>query len=97
MQMTPFSIPVLVTLFFEKVESAGELELDLCSIVEWVDGWLVTFNATKTKPISFNRCRDPLLVPVEMNRIELPEETLSLYKSTIQTCMEYCSHISAVI
>ena len=34
MQMTSHSIPVLVSLF-EKVESAGELELDLCSIVEW--------------------------------------------------------------
>ena len=33
--------------FSEKVESAGELELDLRSIVEWGDRWLVTFNATK--------------------------------------------------
>ncbi len=48
--MTPFSIPALVCLgFFEKGESAGELELDLRSIVEWGDRWLVIFNATKTK------------------------------------------------
>ena len=52
------------------MESAGKLELDLRSIVEWGDRWLVTFNATKTKPYI-----DPLLVPVEMNGIELPEET----------------------
>ena len=55
------------------VESAGEL--DLHSIVEWGDRWLVTFNATKTKLLSINHHRDPLLVPVEMNSIELPEET----------------------
>ena len=75
MQMTPLSIPVLVSLFFfEKVESAGELELDLRSIVEWGDKWLVTFNATKTKLLYLNSHRDPLLVPVEMNGIELLEE-----------------------
>ena len=67
MQMTPLCIPVLVNLFLQKVESAGELELDL--LVH------VTFNATKTKLLSFNRHRNPLLVPVEMNGIGLPEET----------------------
>ena len=73
MQMTPLSIPVLVSLFlFEKVELAGELELDLHSLVEWVERWIVTFNTTKTKLLSFNCHRDPLLVPVEMNGIELP-------------------------
>jgi hypothetical protein len=35
----------------------------------------VTFNATKTKLLSFNRHRDPRLVPVEMNGVDLPEET----------------------
>ena len=62
-------------MFFEKVESTGELELDVRSIVEWGDRWLVTFNGTKTKLFSFNFRRDPLLGPVEMNGIELPEET----------------------
>ena len=57
------------------MESAGERELDLCSIVEWGDRWLLTFNATKTKLLSFNRHRDLLLVPVEINGMELPEET----------------------
>ena len=77
MQMTPLSIPVLVNLgFFEKLESAGELEIDLCSVVEQGNRWLVKFNATtKTKLLSFIRHRDPVLVPVEMNDIELPEET----------------------
>ena len=36
------------------MESPGELEFRP-SIVEWVDRWLVTFNATKTKLLSFNR------------------------------------------
>ena len=57
------------------MESAGELELDLRSVVEWSDRWLVTFNVNKTKLRSFNRHRDPPLVPVEMNGIGLPEET----------------------
>ena len=48
------------SVFFEKVESAGELELDLHSILEWGDRWLVTFNATKTKLLSFNHNKDPL-------------------------------------
>ena len=42
--------------------------------MEWGDRWLVTFNAIKTKLLSFNHHRDPL-VPVEMNDIELPGET----------------------
>ena len=37
------------------MESAGELELDLRSIVEWGDRWLVTFNATKTKLLAFKK------------------------------------------
>ena len=58
-----------------EVESAGELELDLRSIVEWGERWLVTFNATKMKLLSFNGHRGPLLLPAEMNGSELPEET----------------------
>ena len=58
-----------------KVEAAGELELDLHSIEEWGNIWLVTFNVTKRKLLPFNRHIDPLLVPVEMNGIELPDET----------------------
>ena len=46
------------SVFFEKVESAGELELDMRSIVEWGDRCLVTFNATKTKLIYFGACGD---------------------------------------
>ena len=57
------------------MDLAGELELDLHNIVEWGDRWLVTFNATKAKLLSFKRHRDLLLVPVEMNGIDLPDET----------------------
>ena len=60
---------------FEKVEMAAELEYDLRGIVEWGNRWLVTFNATKTKLLSFNHHRDPSLVPVKMNDIELPKST----------------------
>ena len=62
------------SVFFEKVESAGELESDPLSFVEWGDRWLVAFNATKRKLLSFNRHREPLLVDVEMNDIELTKK-----------------------
>ena len=42
-----------------EVESAGELKLDLRSIVELGDRWLVIFNATGMKLLSFNRDRHP--------------------------------------
>ena len=61
---------------FEKVEMTAELEFDLRGIVEWGNRWLVvTFNATKTKLLSFNHHRDPSLIPVKMNGIKLPENT----------------------
>ena len=41
------------------MESANEPELDLRSIAECGDRWVVTFNATKTKLLSFNRHGDP--------------------------------------
>ena len=94
MQMTPLSIPVLVSL---KVELAGELELDLCSIVEWGDRWLVTFNATKKKLLSFNHHRDPLLMPAEMNGIELPEETsFRLLGLTFTRSMDWKPYILSI-
>ena len=59
MRKPPLSIPVLVSLFFRRNQ------------LECGDRWLLTFNATKTKLLSFNRHRDTLLV----NGIELPEES----------------------
>ena len=73
--MTPLYSSRGKSVSLEKVESAGEHELDLRSIVVWDDRWLVTFNATKTKLLSFNCHRRPLLVPMKMNGIELPEES----------------------
>ena len=46
------TIPVFVSLFFLRWH---QLELDMRSIVEWGDRWLVTCDATKTKLLSFNR------------------------------------------
>ena len=37
---------------FDKVEMAAELEVDLRTVVEWGDKWLVTFNSSKTKLLS---------------------------------------------
>ena len=57
------------------LEFLRDLFWGLHSIVEWDERRLVIFNATKMKLLSFNRHRDPLLVPVMTNGIELPEET----------------------
>ena len=76
---------------------AGQLKLDLRFIVEWGNGWLVTFNASKTKLLSFNRHRDPLLVPVEMNGIELPEETsFRLLGLTFTRSMDWKPYIQSI-
>ena len=84
------TIPLLVSLFsFHKVESAGELELDLYR--------LVTFNATKAEWLSFNRHREPLLVPVEMNGIELREETsFCLHGLTFTPSMDWKPYIPSI-
>ena len=34
---------------------AAELKVDLRTVVEWGDKWLVTFNSSKTKLLSINR------------------------------------------
>ena len=34
---------------FDKVELAADLEVDLRTFTEWVEKWLVSFNASKTK------------------------------------------------
>ena len=80
------------------MELAGELEFDLHSIVEWGDRWLITFNATKRKLLSFNRHRDPFLVPVEMNGIELPEETsFCLLGLTFARSMDWKPYIQSIV
>ena len=82
---------------FERVESAAELEFDLQSIVEWGNRWLVSFNATKTKLLSFNRHRDPLLVPVKMSGTELPEETsFRLLGLTFTQSMDWKPYIQSI-
>ena len=78
------------------MESAGELELDLRSIVEWGNRWRVTFNATKTT-LSFNRHRYPVLVPVEMNGIKLPVETsFPLLGLTFTRSMDWEPYIRSI-
>ena len=53
----------------------AELEVDLRTVVEWGDKWLVTFNSSKTKLLSINRFKDPFLPSVMMNGAELPENS----------------------
>ena len=58
---------------FDKVGMAAELGVDLHTVVEWGDKWLVTFNASKTKLLSMNRFKDPFLPSIVMNGAQLPE------------------------
>lgn len=58
---------------FSQVEMAGEIELDLMSIVEWGEKWMVTFNSTKTKLLSVNHAKNPFLPSISMNGTDLEE------------------------
>jgi len=60
---------------FDKIESAAELEVDLRTVAELGEKWLVSFNASKTKLLSINRFKDPFLPPVMMNGVDLPENS----------------------
>ena len=57
----------------------------------------MTFNATKTKMLSFNRHRDPLLVPVKMSSTELHEETsFHLLGLTFTPTMDWKPYIQSI-
>ena len=56
-------------------EMAETLEDDLQSVVEWGQKWMVTFNAAKTKLVSFNNYKKPSLPPIAMAKNTLPEST----------------------
>ena len=51
----------------------NNLPTDLSSVVEWGEKWLITFNATKSKSLSFHHYRDPNLPLISMNCTGLVE------------------------
>ena len=55
--------------FFDRLEMTAGMEEDLRCIVEWGKKWLVSFNATKTKLLYFNRLRERSWIPLKMNDI----------------------------
>ena len=57
--------------FFDRLDA--ELEEDLRCIVEWGEKWLVSFNAAKSKLLSFNCHHESILIPLKMKDIGLPE------------------------
>ena len=59
--------------FFDRLEMTAELVKGLGCVVEWVERWMVSFNATKTKLLYFNRYRESTLIMLKMNYIEVPE------------------------
>lgn len=82
---------------FGKVEMAGEIELDLQSIVEWGVKWLVTFNSTKTKLLSVNNFRDPFLPSICMNGTELEENnSFRLLGMTFSGDFSWRNYIEAI-
>ena len=53
---------------------ATSLSSNLDSIVEWGSNWLVTFNASKTKLVTFHHCRsNPVLPSISMGGTPLAE------------------------
>ena len=90
--MTPHYSSLGKSGIFEKVESAGEFERDLSDIVEWGNRWLVTFNATKTKLLSFNRHRDPLLSSTELHE----ETSFRLLGLTFTPTMDWKPYIQSI-
>ena len=62
---------------FDKVELAADLEDNLRIAVEWRQKWLVTFNASKTKLLSINLFREPILPSVFMNESTLSIESIA--------------------
>ena len=51
----------------------NNLNADLSSVAKWGEKWLVTFNATKTKSVSFHHHRQPNFSPLSMNGVDLVE------------------------
>ena len=55
---------------------ADNISGDLSGVVQWGKRWLVSFNAQKTKLVSFNRRRNaPDLPPVSMDGVDLDESS----------------------
>ena len=49
------------------------LDTDLASVAKWGEKWLVTFNATKTKSVSFHHHRQSDFPHLSMNDVDLVE------------------------
>ena len=89
---------------FEKIyehiskEIAETLDEDLQSVVEWGQKWLVTFNAAKTKLVSFNKYKKPSLPPIEMAKSALPESTsFKLLGLTFTENMNWNKYIESIV
>ena len=59
---------------WQQFELASELESDLQDTVDWGKKWLVTFNAGKTKLVSFDWCNNNGSIDVKMDGSVLEEK-----------------------
>ena len=82
---------------FDKVEHAAFLEDDLRTIVEWGNEWLVTFNADKTKLLSINRYRQPILPSIAMGGVDLPEsDSIRLLGLTLSKDLSWNKYVQLI-
>ena len=59
----------------DHINLANDLTNDLSNIVNWVKQWLVSFNSSKTKLLSFHQNRESLELPaIIMNDVSLEEK-----------------------
>ena len=76
---------------------AGTLELDLMGFVEWGAEWLVAFNASKTKLLSFNRDRSYDACPISMSGKQLEDsDSFRLLGVTFTPKLDWRPYIQSV-
>lgn len=81
----------------DKTKLAASLEKDLQPVVDWGRKWLVNFNASKMKLLSFTHHREPSLPPIPMADAQLHESApLYLLGLTLSTDMRGNKYIDSI-
>ena len=82
---------------FDKVKMTADLEDYLWTVVEWEQKWLVTFNVSKTRLLSINRFREPVLPSVLINGSALSESSyIRLLGLTLSQNLTWNSYIESI-
>lgn len=78
MQMTLFTPVSIKSGIADKAHLRVGLEKNLQSVIDWGRRWLVNFNASKTKVLSFTHHKESSLPPISMADAQL-HDSISLY------------------